>query len=502
MLGHLLRRQLAGQRRSTKACALPLPLPASSCLRIARWNATSSDGNSTSSNSQWQWWQIWKYSRVRLFIRAARVCVLSATLFNLGLQAGLQQYAQDPTGQRQAMIKEVLAQHGCLKDGVPQVRPKDSREVQRVQQVFPRILTAAIEETRHQESELEKTRSEKEGNHSDLDDQIESVRRIRRLLKMWPHDGFLLLDRDDPNAFVTPLVPGLIFIHRGLFDTEHTVPVQDFGALDVNTKLVIRVKGGEKYFRPDNETWVTFKNNSLYKCWYVGLQQFKHDLNPQCVVKVSGPSKRRRNAWSTSSELMEISIPVEDVRMEWTYCMCETDEQLAMLLSHEMSHVVHEHGKDATYLKAVILGIQIVLLSVLDVTGLVSMLAVLGMAPVLKYSVELPNSREQEFDADATGLRIAARAGYDPHDASDFFERMGCFSHAHGHSQGRNWNSTHPRSEDRLNRLHELEADVRENYCISKTNSLGSEGQGIWLYAGAGFAATFVALAAVAGFAF
>jgi len=291
------------------------------------------------------------------------------------------------------------------------------------------------------------------------------------------------------------LVPGLIFIHRGLFDTEHAVPVNDFETLEAGSKLFIRVKEGVKYFRPDNETWVTFKNNALYKCWYVGLRQFKHDPNRQCVVKVVGPSKRR------SKDLIEISIPLEDVRMEWTYSVCATEEQLAMLLAHEMSHVVHEHGKDATYLKAVILGVQLVLLSLLDVTGLVSMLAVLGMAPALKYSVELPFSRDQEFDADATGLRIAARAGYDPHDASGFFQRMGRFSHAHGQRQCRNWNSTHPTPDDRLKRLHELEADVRENYCISKTHSPVSEGKGIWLYAGAGFAATFM-LAAVAGFAF
>merc|ERR1719215_652969 len=91
-----------------------------------------------------------------------------------------------------------------------------------------------------------------------------------------------------------------------------------------------------------------------------------------CVVKVVGPSKKRGRR-----ELMELSIPVDDVRMEWAYSVCETDEQLAMLLAHEMSHVVHEHGRDATYLHAVILGIQLVLLSLLDVTGLVSMLTVL-----------------------------------------------------------------------------------------------------------------------------
>jgi len=472
---------------------MPLPIRPSFTLQVARWNATASVGNNAAPDSQWQWWQIWKYRRVRLLLRALRVGFVSVTLFQLGMQAGLQSYAQDPSGQRQNMIKEVLAQHGSLKDGVPQVRSKDSPEVKRVQRVFSRILASAIEETRHLERELERAQSEKEKDKTDLDDKITSLRQVRRLLKCWPNDGFLVLDRDDPNAFVTPLVPGIIFVHRGLFDTEHAVPVADFGKLEKGAKLFIRVKEGVKYFRPDNGTWVTFKNNNLFKCWYVGFQQFKHDPSGQCVVKVSRGFGRK--------ELIELSIPVEDVRMEWTYSVCETDEQLAMLLGHEMSHVVHGHGKDATYLKAIILGVQLVLLSLLDVTGFISMLAVLGMAPALKYTVELPFSREHEFDADATGLRIAARAGYDPHDASGFFQRMGCFSHTHGYHQGRNWNSTHPTHEDRVKRLQELEADVKEQYRISKTQELGSGSQRLLPYSVAGFAATLITIAAVAGFA-
>eukprot|EP00931_Biecheleriopsis_adriatica_P064887 TRINITY_DN39563_c0_g1_i2.p1 TRINITY_DN39563_c0_g1~~TRINITY_DN39563_c0_g1_i2.p1 ORF type:complete len:190 (-),score=47.19 TRINITY_DN39563_c0_g1_i2:104-673(-) len=149
----------------------------------------------------------------------------------------------------------------------------------------------------------------------------------------------------------------------------------------------------------------------------------------------------------------------------WTYSVCETDEQLAMLLGHEISHMIHQHTEDSTYLKAALLGAQLMLLSVLDFTGLVSMLAVLGIQPLLTYSVELPFSREHEFEADATGLRIAARAGYNPRDAAKFFERLSKFSEVlEGGSSKRSWSSTHPTTEDRIAQLKELEADAMKLY--------------------------------------
>jgi len=157
-------------------------------------------------------------------------------------------------------------------------------------------------------------------------------------------------------------------------------------------------------------------------------------------------------------------VPENDVTKLWTYSICETDEHLAMLLGHELSHVLHGHSSDAANLKLILLVLQLVALSVLDVTGLLSMLTVLGLAPALKYSIELPFSRDQEFEADATGLRIAARAGYNPHDASSFFDRLKSFSAAYGSSGGRNWNSTHPTDNDRISRLLELEVDAMEYY--------------------------------------
>jgi len=96
------------------------------------------------------------------------------------------------------------------------------------------------------------------------------------------------------------------------------------------------------------------------------------------------------------------------------------------------------------------------------------MLTVLGMAPALKYTIELPYSRQHEFEADATGLRIAARAGFHPHDADGFFTRLDAYSKEFGESGRKSWNSTHPSHEDRIQRLESLEADAMKYFQQSK----------------------------------
>jgi len=152
-----------------------------------------------------------------------------------------------------------------------------------------------------------------------------------------------------------------------------------------------------------------------------------------------------------------------------------------MILGHEMSHQILGHGEQTTQLTALLFALQLVVLSVLDTTGLVSMLTVLGMAPALKYSYELPHSRRQEFEADAMGLRLVARAGYKPHDAAEFFERLDAFSPGSHHS----WNSTHPSHEARIHRLHEMETEVMKYYdetvAVAAATGHRAPGRAPWL---------------------
>ena len=66
-----------------------------------------------------------------------------------------------------------------------------------------------------------------------------------------------------------------------------------------------------------------------------------------------------------------------------------------------------------------------------------------------QVGVELPFSRTQESEADHVGLILMAKAGYDPHQALDFWKRMAAFSKSRGAAPP-GFLGDHPTDEDRI----------------------------------------------------
>jgi predicted Zn-dependent protease len=70
-----------------------------------------------------------------------------------------------------------------------------------------------------------------------------------------------------------------------------------------------------------------------------------------------------------------------------------------------------------------------------------------GLADTLAtVSLQLPNSRKAESEADAVGIELAAEAGYNPFAAISLWEKMIKV----GGSGGPDWLNTHPNPEQRL----------------------------------------------------
>lgn len=134
--------------------------------------------------------------------------------------------------------------------------------------------------------------------------------------------------------------------------------------------------------------------------------------------------------------------------------IAQTDTGLAVVMGHEIAHAIAEHGSERMS------------------QGLIAQLGGVGLAAALQSKPEqtrnlwmsafgmgsqvgvlLPFSRIQEKEADELGLVFMAMAGYDPHEAVGFWERM---AKASGGKKPPELLSTHPSDETRISKIKEL----------------------------------------------
>ena len=82
-------------------------------------------------------------------------------------------------------------------------------------------------------------------------------------------------------------------------------------------------------------------------------------------------------------------------------------------------------------------------------------------------TINLPNSRTNEVEADRIGVELAARAGYNPMAAISLWEKMAKLSSG---GQPPKWLSTHPSHEDRINDLKVYAQKVMPLYTAAKAS--------------------------------
>ncbi len=152
--------------------------------------------------------------------------------------------------------------------------------------------------------------------------------------------------------------------------------------------------------------------------------------------------------------------------------VCQTEGGLAVLLAHEVAHALARHGgEDRTQDKLRNLG-RVLVDEYAKTRGVQSQLAFgLGYRAMAEYGVRLPHSRAQETEADAIGMELMARAGYDPIAAVAMWQRMS----ARGSENGNHpFLSTHPSHETRIADLAALIPRTRHLYQAA-TKQYGQE---------------------------
>jgi predicted Zn-dependent protease len=133
-----------------------------------------------------------------------------------------------------------------------------------------------------------------------------------------------------------------------------------------------------------------------------------------------------------------------------------TDEEIAAVMGHEIAHALREHSREQTSRQ---MGTQ----AAIGIAGALLGLGGLGQSmagAVADVTLNLPNSRTAEQEADRIGVELAARAGYDPRAAVSLWQKMQKL----GGGQPPKFLSTHPSHEDRIGDLQQYAAKVMPLY--------------------------------------
>jgi len=138
-----------------------------------------------------------------------------------------------------------------------------------------------------------------------------------------------------------------------------------------------------------------------------------------------------------------------------------TDDELAQVMGHEISHALANHGAEKMSVK-IASDVAVVAVTAAASRNNRNQQTVYNAAGLAALAfINLPNSRTAEEEADKLGIELAARAGYHPHAAVTLWEKMMAES---GNTSRVDFLSTHPAQPKRIETLAALEAPMLKLY--------------------------------------
>jgi predicted Zn-dependent protease len=139
--------------------------------------------------------------------------------------------------------------------------------------------------------------------------------------------------------------------------------------------------------------------------------------------------------------------------------LCDTEDQLAAVLAHEMSHVAARHATEMLTTEnltqmALQLGVSAIVIAGIPFPAIAWEGTKLGyVLGLLKYS------RGKEAEADRLGLEVMNAAGYDPNEMAAVFRKL-AEQEKSLPSVVERFTSSHPLSEDRMHEVERLAATL------------------------------------------
>lgn len=146
--------------------------------------------------------------------------------------------------------------------------------------------------------------------------------------------------------------------------------------------------------------------------------------------------------------------------------VCKDETGIAVVMGHEVAHAVAKHGNERMSQQMLAQYGSVALDAALaNNSAQTKQMASMAFGIGAQYGALLPFSRKQESEADHLGLIFMAMAGYDPHAAVPFWERMAAGS---GGGKPPEIMSTHPSDATRIANLKQLMPEAEKYYKPSK----------------------------------
>jgi len=142
--------------------------------------------------------------------------------------------------------------------------------------------------------------------------------------------------------------------------------------------------------------------------------------------------------------------------------VCQDDNGVAVVMGHEVAHAVAKHGAERMSQSLLVeMGGAALGAALQSKPQETQQLWMGAFGAGAQYGVLMPFGRGQESEADHLGLIFMAMAGYDPHHAVEFWQRM---AKASGGKAPAKFMSTHPSDEHRIQKIQEELPEAMKYY--------------------------------------
>jgi len=160
------------------------------------------------------------------------------------------------------------------------------------------------------------------------------------------------------------------------------------------------------------------------------------------------------NAWCMAGGKMAIYTGIiETLKL--------SDDEIGQVMAHEIGHALAKHTAERMSTALASEAALQVGAMLLGSDSATSQAALQAAAVATTVGVQLPNSRQQESEADRIGIELAAKGGYDPQAAVTLWQKMQQASGSKGKSD---FLSTHPADEKRQQALAALVPQMMPYY--------------------------------------